>query len=293
MSEKKIDFYCIGAAHLDIKAKATAKPELGETVLAETTSCFGGVACNIAENLAKMGALVALCSRVGKDEGGSSLIKALSHAGIDTSDISFSPQRATATYYALLNEVGELFIAVADMGIYDEMTPALMASVLPKQTAIAHWIIDSNLSEDCIKAIAKNRTSAQNLWGVGVASCKAERLRAGFPHWQGLFLNQKELASLSGMSDVQAGMRAILELGCPLLVVTVGVDGLYYSDQGHIYHLECPRSEAVDVTGAGDALCAGVLYGLFNNEDIKSALEGGIKMAALMVGSLGSSLLKA
>lgn len=290
MSQKKLDFYCIGAAHMDIKARAESKPELGESIPARSSTCFGGVARNVAENLCKMGANVALCSRIGNDPYGHSLLKALAKAGIDISEISFSSYKATATYYALLNEIGELFIAIVDMAIYAELTPALISSGLGRHASVANWVIDANLSEQTIKAIAEHKAPGQSLWGVGVAAFNAARLEAGFPHFSGLFLNKKELLVLSGYQDICKGIKALLKRGCSLVIVSAGSEGVYYAFNDRIFVEECHPSRVVDVTGAGDALCATILFGLFKGEELASVVKRGIVSAAHIISSLNSSL---
>jgi hypothetical protein len=64
---------CIGAANLDRKLRA--KPlVMGTSNPAGAVESFGGVARNIAENLARMGAPVALITAVGNDSSGRALL---------------------------------------------------------------------------------------------------------------------------------------------------------------------------------------------------------------------------
>lgn len=283
------DFYCVGGAHIDSKASSLVKPIIGESIPARTSFCVGGVACNIALNLQSMKARVALLSRVGDDPQGQCLQNTLIKAGIDIRDISLSLTSPTASYYALLSEQGELFIAVADMAVYDELTPNMLVPLLKNRTSIPHWIVDANMSEMLIKTVAEQATEAQHLWGVGVAAFKALRLKAGIPRWNGLFLNQEELFALSGETSIERGMQRIQSL-CPLLVVSAGIKGLYFALNNCIEHRVSSASVVVDVTGAGDALSAGILYGLFRGEDIESAVQRGFAAAHRTIATLYSSL---
>lgn len=290
MQNKTTDFFCLGAAHIDSKARACIKPAIGESIPTSISTCIGGVACNIASNLAIMNASVSLCSIIGADSKGRSLLEKLQKFGIDTDDIMLSCSKATASYFALLCERGELFIAAATMDIYDEMTPELLAPCLIRRRPTKHWVIDANLSARSIEALSVHKTPAQSLWGVGASSCKAGRLSAGFPHWRGLFLNSKELEALSGKQDIESGMRTVLREGCDLVVVTAGKEGLFYACGQKIEKMSSILSTVVDVTGAGDALCAGTLYGLFKHERLEEAIKRGMRAAALTLTSFHSSL---
>lgn len=289
MAESSPDFFCLGGAHIDTKASALIKPMMGESIPARTSSCLGGVACNIALNLMSMHARVALASRVGDDLLGNGLREKLTQAAIDTADITLSQSSPTASYYALLCERGELFIAVADMAIYDEVTPDLLRRSLLNRSKVPHWVVDSNLSEAAIKAISEHATSAQSLWGVGVAAFKALRLKAGFPRWDGLFLNKEELFALSGETAIEPGLKK-LQTQCPLIIVSAGVKGLFFACDNHIEHRVSLAPVVVDVTGAGDALTAGILYGLFQGDNIESAIEKGFTAAHRAIATLHSSL---
>lgn len=289
MPADTFDFYCLGGAHIDSKASTLIKPTIGESIPARTSYCLGGVACNIALNLKSMHARVALSSRVGDDPQGRNLREELSKAGIDIADISLSKSSSTASYYALICERGELFIAVADMAVYDEVTPLILSGQLKSRTSVPHWVVDSNLSEAAIKTITEQATKAQSLWGVGVAAFKALRLKAGLPRWNGLFLNKEELFALSGETSIERGLKTF-QNQCPLIVVSAGVKGLYFALDNTIEHRRSPAPVVVDVTGAGDALTAGILYGLFKGEDIESAIQKGFNAAHRTIATLHSSL---
>src|SRR4051812_11467347 len=89
---------------------------------------FGGVARNIAENLARLRAPVRLISRVGRDSGGDSFLINLKFLGLPTATVSRSEILPTATYTALLDPRGEMWVALADMDIHQEMTIEVLES---------------------------------------------------------------------------------------------------------------------------------------------------------------------
>ncbi len=89
---------------------------------------LGGVARNVARNLAHLGCGVLLCSRVGDDDAGRRVLA----QPLDTSLITVSAVCPTASYTAVLKRCGELVIGLADMDVYDELMPAVLAPALPR-----------------------------------------------------------------------------------------------------------------------------------------------------------------
>lgn len=259
-----VNFYCLGAVHTDVKAYAQINPAIGESIPVRSTRCIGGVACNVAVNLAKCGARVAIASLVGNDQEGKLLVEALKSRGIDTDDIEFSNSWPTARYYAMLTPQGELFIAMADMSIYHELKPDLVINNLHSRELATDWIVDANVPGDTIEALARHVKNKDRLWGIGVSVHKTKIFCRGFPYWYGLILNRQELIALSGHADLAAGINALKDQGCKRIVVTSGSQGVHYFDGDEIIHKRSKPVHIVDVTGAGDALCAGLVLSLIH-----------------------------
>jgi pseudouridine kinase len=68
------------------------------------------------------------------------------------------------------------------------------------------------------------------------------------------------------------------------VVITLGQEGLVASDAGGRLTLSAEKVQPVDVTGAGDALAAGLVYcWLRGEEDLGTACRFGLRLAALTV----------
>ncbi len=119
---------CIGASNLDRKLRSLGPLALGTSNPARQTESFGGVARNIAENLARLGAPTSLITAVGPDASGRALLAHADEAGIDTRSVLLVDGAASGTYTAVLDEDGEMRVALADMAINDALTPAFFAS---------------------------------------------------------------------------------------------------------------------------------------------------------------------
>lgn len=287
-----MNFYCLGAANIDIKAVPQFPIVIGETIPVNTISCYGGVARNVAENLSVLGAKTHLLSSVGNDSEGHQLIAALENIGVDTKDILVSDELPTGKYYALLGEERELFIATADMEIYKKLTPTYVIPRISKQTEIRNWILDADLPSETIEAVALFATKKQKLWGVAVSAVKTPRLASGFPHWHALFLNRSELQALTEEKETYAGIRQVIKRGCRHLFVTHGPHEVLYAHDDQIIHYPCPKADVIDVIGAGDAFSAGIIYSLSQDRSLNESLEFGFGMAKNALASYSSSLNK-
>ncbi|MFQ6075729.1 MAG: carbohydrate kinase family protein, partial [Candidatus Bathyarchaeia archaeon] len=76
-----------------------------------------------------------------------------------------------------------------------------------------------------------------------------------------LFPNESELKLLTG-KGYKRGSECLLNEGVRIVGVKLGSRGCYVTDGEEAHLVEAYDAEVVDTTGAGDAFCAGFLYGL-------------------------------
>ena len=77
------DIIVIGGANLDIKAKSLAVNHFGTSNPSRISTSPGGVARNIAHNLARLGASVGLITVIGDDHQGEAVLEATKAAGVE------------------------------------------------------------------------------------------------------------------------------------------------------------------------------------------------------------------
>ena len=116
----------IGATLLDTKGKPTAGLEPGTSNPAYIRTTRGGTARNVAENLGRLGADVYLLTAVGKDLTGEQLIAQTADAGVDVAHVLTIDGENTGVYMALLEEDGSLSVALDDVQVMMNITPAYL-----------------------------------------------------------------------------------------------------------------------------------------------------------------------
>ena len=77
----------IGASSLDVVARLHDGLQMETSNPARIRTSFGGVARNVAENLARLGQPVSLLSVIGKDRIGEDLLAYTRQAGVDVSAV--------------------------------------------------------------------------------------------------------------------------------------------------------------------------------------------------------------
>ena len=277
---------CIGGAHIDRHGLLGGPLILGTSNPGAVTSDYGGVARNVAENLSRLGREVLMVSRVGDDETGRAVVSHLDSLGIDTSPVTISP-RPTASYTAILEPNGELVLGLADMAIYDELTPDLIEPALPRLLECELWFIDANLPAATIEWIA--RVSAHlALAADAVSVVKSRKLAGILDTVSPLFLNIAQAASLLGVDafpNAEAAARAMSQRGLAG-VVTAGAEGVAAWLKNEVRVIPARPAAVRNVTGAGDALIAGALFGITGGvPGFFRAVQLGMTAAAITVES--------
>jgi pseudouridine kinase len=281
---KKTRIICVGGATLDRRYYAA------EPVIAGTSNpvigrrAFGGVARNVAESLARLGADVGLVSILGEDEAGEALLRDLDRLGIDATAMARTTENATAEYVAVIGPDGSLVLGLADMEIFDLLTSADLERASPAFATASMVFADCNLSAVLLADLALRSKNADfELVLDAVSAPKARRLPQSLDGVDLLFLNQAEAETYldrPAMTPIAAA-GALRERGARAVVLTLGAEGAVIADDRGVIHTPAVEANAIDVTGAGDAMIAGALYSLGRGEPLADAVRMGTLLAAI------------
>jgi pseudouridine kinase len=276
---------CIGGCVVDRigeTAEAMARPHTSN--IGRMRSGFGGVARNVAENLARLGVPVRLVSRIGRDADGQALVSTTAAAGVDVSGIETDPGLDTASYTAIFNGEGELVIGLADMTVLGAITASRVRDEIVRAGRDDLVFMDANLEPATIGAIAAARPAG--LAAGPVSQQKVTRLRPALPSIDYLFLNRYEAAVLADRQVTgDAGELAkVLAAGTARSgLVTAGREAGAAWGSGMTVTIAAPPARPVNVNGAGDALAAATLARLWHGDDFFQAARIGMAAAALTI----------
>lgn len=284
----------VGGAVWDIKARSAKPLQLRTSNPATASRTPGGVGRNIAENLARLGARVQLVAAIGTDAAGRELLARTSEAGVDVSQVIFSPH-ATGSYMAALDADGELVVGLSDMVASDSLDIAAVARAqdLIEQAAVV--VLDGNLPATVVEwslAVAAAVEVPVVLEPVSVA--KAQRLAAVLVPQHPVYAIKPNLDELAALIDrsvgdddasIIAAARDLRSRGVSYVWVSRGAGGSLLVGPEDVVSAPARPVDVVDVTGAGDAMTAGFVQGLMNGADPVAAVRRGRIAAELTVAS--------
>jgi len=292
---------CVGGANLDSKATAKQRIRPGSSNPANVKESCGGVARNIAENLAHLGCTVSLLTVVGDDQAGQWVLKETAQAGVNVSLVQTLAGEKTGTYTAMLDVDGEMFVAYADMDVYDRFSPRLLKEKWSHVASSKLVVADANLPAETLDELVRScRDSSLTLFVDPVSSEKAKKLPRDLRGVAAIFPNLEEAIELAGAeaevaysteADYAMLAQAIHERGVPQVFITAGERGVFYSsaESGEPPELiPAIPTQVVEVTGAGDAFVAGVAYGFLRNRSYKDACRLGLAASHLTLGTADS-----
>lgn len=277
---------CIGGANVDRKAISLQPIQYQTSNPVEVTQSTGGVARNVAENLGRLGCPVSLLTFVGEDQEGQWLLNETKKQAVDVSISYILPNSRTGSYTAILDHHGEMILALADMQIYDGLDFKYIDQRWSHLASSSMIFADANLPETMIaKLIERCREEHRSLCINPVSSFKAKKLPKSLQGVDVLLLNRDEAeaianVSIKNLSDAQEVSTSLKLLGAGRVVLTLGEQGVWWSDHTGEGHLLPEKVDVVDVTGAGDSLIAGVLYGLLLGNTMEKACQIGISCAS-------------
>lgn len=283
------DIIVIGGTNIDIKAKATAKYVGATSNPGAVNFTPGGVARNIAHNLGTLGVEVALISMIGKDAAGEIAMAATGAAGVDLS-MCLRSDVPTGAYVAVLDEKGELVSAVNDMRILESLTPQAVKQHSAALKATKFLVVDCNVQPDLLDYLAFHHSEKLIIEPVSVA--KSQKLRTLLDKHEAFIAtpNRDQLEALTDTNDIDQACKELHERGLHNLVVHLGPKGALVSSERGMKQIPCATASQVkDVTGAGDAAVAGLVYGLCRGYDISRAAQFGQAAANLVLNSTAST----
>lgn len=279
----------VGAAGVDIVGKLKAELKMETSTPALIRSSFGGVARNVAENLARLGEMVNLITVVGEDEAGDRLLHDLSDAGVNIDAVLCSAQHTTGAYLAVVNQAGSLRFALDDMRAITALTPAYIRQhdTLFREASIV--FVDANIPKDVLRTVMSlARRANLPICADPTSSVLADRLK---PYLNQLFLITPNGAEAAIFCDPDSKINTqrqaidaanhLVSQGVNIAIITMAEQGLCYATSETNGYIPAIRTDIVDPTGAGDALSSAVIFALLNEIPLDEAVRLGVSAASL------------
>ena len=253
----------IGGANIDMSATLHYAFIAADSNPGHIDIGYGGVARNIAHNLALLNARVQLLTIFGGDLFGGLLQDYCRQQGIDIHLSEKESRMRSGVYLCINNHSGEMIAAVADTDAMRAVTPEWLTKRSGEINQSDYIVADTNLGEDTIRYLLENSTAP--LFIDGVSSTKAHRVvnalkKSKLPYLHTLKLNLKEALAVTDTTTYAEAAQRLLDIGVEHVYVTLGSEGVYCRNAAEEWLFPSLPGEIVNTTGAGDAFLAGVVY---------------------------------
>jgi pseudouridine kinase len=279
----------IGGANVDLKARSGARATGHTSNPGHGSMAPGGVARNIAENLARLGDRVHLVSVVGRDPLGDNLLEHTAAAGVRIEHVART-DRPTGTYTAVLDVDGELLVAIADMEATAELGPEQLQAARDVIATAGVVVLDGNLGRAAFEHALDLSEGVRTVFepvsvpkAAGLKDALDARIYAVTP-------NRDELAALTGLPtrtdrQVRTAARALHAHGIELVWIRLGEWGSVLSTTGEVIEIPALPTTVQDVTGAGDSMLGAFCHVLLAGGSPEEAARFGHAAAALTIAS--------
>jgi ribokinase len=288
----RFDVVGFGALNVDklFRVNRLAKAE-EESFIEDTTEACGGSAANTAVGLARLGCKVGYIGKVGLDREGDLLVNDFVKEGVDTAGIIRAASGRSGSVLGFVDKKGARALYI-DAGVNSTITSDEVNNRYVARAQFLHltsFVGDTSFQTQK-KLLDNIPDSVKVSFDPGALYVRRgyEALEPILRRTQVLIPNALELELLTGKLDYCKAADLMVGKGVKIVAVKLGADGCYVTD-GRERHLIKPfKVKVVDTTGAGDAFCAGFLYGLLNAKSLYECGRLGNFVASRCIMKMGA-----
>jgi pseudouridine kinase len=288
----------IGGAGVDIVGRLRSEARMGISNPGQIRVSFGGVARNVAHNLARLGQAATLITVVGEDANGQQMLDEVGVAGVNVSAVLRKPDYPTGAYLGIINTDGRLQYALDDMRAMAGLTSDYIHACDDLFREASVVFVDANVPKKTLRTVISLAKKARVPICADPASATlAGRLRPYLSNLELITPNSVEASVLCEQpfeagqrQQVTAAAKYLVGQGTKIAVITLAEFGVAYATSETSGHFPALRTEILDPTGAGDALTATIIFSLINDIPLDDAVQLGVTAASLTLRYPGSVL---
>jgi ribokinase len=259
-----------------------------ESFILNISEAAGGSAANAIVGLARLGIRIGFIGKVANDHEGQLLLNDFRKEGVDTKGITVVRHGRSGNVTAFVDKTGERALYVHP-SVNDTLTLKDIDLEYAKSTEFLHL---ASMDE---KPFRTQRQLVELLPKVKISLDPGEiYARKGIaklaPILRKCYVfmpSENELKMLTG-KHFRKGAAVILKHGVSIVAVKLGQKGCYVTDSKESHFIEPADAKPVDKTGAGDAFCAGFLYGLVKKKSLYECGRLGNFVASKCIEKIGA-----
>lgn len=274
---KDFDVLVVGELNADLILRGDVTPAFGqvEKLIDEATLTIGSSSAIFACGATRLGLRVAFVGKVGDDEFGRFVLRALDKHGVDTHAVVIDPHTPTGLSVilsrpsdrAILTYPGSI-AALHD----DEIDRSLIARA--RHLHVGSFYLLDALRPDVPRLFDEAKAHGLTIsldtnydptgrWADGIADA-LERVNIFLP-------NETELLAITREDSIETGLDRLMHI--PIVAVKLGARGAMARQGSKVAQAEPLPVNVVDTTGAGDSFDAGFVYGYLAGWDMLRTLR--------------------
>lgn len=287
------DVVVVGELNADLILSGDVTPAFGqvERLVDGAILTLGSSSAIFACGAARLGLRVAFVGKVGDDEFGRFVLRALHERGVDTTGVTIDSHIPTGLSVILTRPSDRAILtfpgSIAALH-YDEIDQELIERA--RHLHLGSYFLLDALRPDVPKLF--ERAHAKSLsTSLDTNYDPAERwdgLDELWPHVDLFLPNETELYSITQTSDIANALERMSKR-VPIVAVKCGAQGGVVQHGTQVEHAAPPPVAVVDTTGAGDSFDAGFVYGYLARWDLARTLRLACTCGALSTRAAGGT----
>ena len=282
----------IGAVFVDIKGYPESNFIPSGRNAGRVEQVHGGVARNVAEDIANCELRPTFVSLVDDSGTGRDVVRKLRDHKVNT-DYIRTTRDGMGTWLAVFDNDGDVFASISKrpdllpiVDILDEQGDEIISQA---DSIVIEICVDKEIVKRVFKLAKKYK---KKVFAV-VANMGIALQRRDFLQSIDCFVCNIQEAGMLVSDDytgkskeemIEILSQKVIAAQIPSMIITMGGDGAVYADKyGQKGHCPARRVEVKDTTGAGDSFCAGVAIGLTYGKTLEEACEIGSHLAASVI----------
>lgn len=239
--------FCLGIATLDYVYSVETMPTRGEKYRSRDLAVVGGgCAGNASVAIARLGGACWLATRLADDLTGDTIVADLAGEGVDTRFAHRVAGLRSPVSAILVDAEGErMVVSYSDPNMPEEA--GWLPSALPQGADAV--LVDTRWGEGAYAALSLAREAGVPGVLDGDRTPPHPELLTVASH---VALSAQALREISGVEDPRSGLEKLASGAGNWLAVTLGHEGVLFTEAGGIAHFPAFAIEAVDTLGAGD-----------------------------------------
>ncbi len=244
----------------------------------------GGKGANQAVAASRAGANTTIISKIGKDQIGKYIKENLEGNSVDISNIEMEE--------GIQNDCANIYINADDKdneikrlsGAIDSFTPEMIKKyediLLDSKVIMCQLKVPKEVTKELIEFCDKNNKK------LILTPCRPAKLSISEPENLQLIdkidiitCNKSECETIFGTDDIESCVRQYPNK----LIVTLGKDGLMYSNGEKVVHLPAIDTKVVDTVGAGDTFAGNLSAFVAEEMDLKTAIRKAMYAPAMSI----------